>query len=90
MLISCFVIINYDSALKRYRNDIQKKNPYRCIENQIGIKRYQKTSKEPMTSADSVIARSTVKKSKLKGGSMQEDDSKEVECFDEILHNNNL
>ena len=47
-------------------------------------------SKEPITNTDSVIARSTKTKNKLKSGSLQEGDRCSVDYLDGILHIINL
>ena len=74
------------SALKRYRNDKEMKGPFRSSEIQNGLKRTQTTSQAPAKNLLQMRIVSTKKKSKLKGGSMQDGDRFNAESLDIILH----
>ena len=88
------------STIKRYRNDINMLSPYRInpnnvekhtkkakIDNISELKRPQMTSIDSETNSKEPVK---IKKNKLKGGSVQENDEINEHYLDKILKNNNI
>ena len=85
------------STIKRYRNDINMLSPYRSSPNNVkkrpkkakiddigDLKRPQMTSNDVKTTTNETVK----KKTKLKGGSIQENKENHEHYLDKILKNN--
>ena len=88
------------STLQRYRNDINMLSPYRINSNNVkkrskkakiddigDLKRPQMTSNDVKTTSNETVKN---KKSKLKGGSLEENIEINEHYLDKILKNNNI
>ena len=88
------------STLQRYRNDINMLSPYRINANNVkkrskkakiddiaDLERPQMTSNDVKTSSNETVKN---KKTKLKGGTIQENDEINEHYLDKILKNNNI
>ena len=88
------------STVQRYRNDINMLSPYRInpndtkkrskkakIDDNGDLKRPQMTSNDSKTTLNETVK---IKKNKLKGGAIQENNEINEHYLDKILKNNNI
>ena len=88
------------STIQRYRNDINMLSPYRISPNNVkkhtkktkiddigDLKRHQLTSNDVKTTSNETVKN---KKTKLKGGAIQENIEINEHYLDKILKNNNI